>query len=43
MPLSLLKTMCAIHSPSGNEVAMKDFLLDYIKTEQKKIAHIINR
>lgn len=36
MPLSLLKTMCAIHSPSGNEVAMKDFLLDYIKTEQKK-------
>jgi putative aminopeptidase FrvX len=27
---SLLKTMSAIHSPSGNEVAMKDFLLDYI-------------
>jgi putative aminopeptidase FrvX len=39
MPLSLLKTMCAIHSPSGNEVAMKDFLLDYIKTEQKKWKH----
>jgi putative aminopeptidase FrvX len=39
MPLSLLKTMCAIYSPSGNEVAMKDFLLDYIKTEQKNWKH----
>lgn len=39
MNLSLLKTMCAIHSPSGNEVAMKDFLLDYIKTEQKNWKH----
>jgi putative aminopeptidase FrvX len=39
MDLSLLKTMCAIHSPSGNEVAMKDFLLDYIKTNQKKWKH----
>src|SRR5687768_6039659 len=32
----LLKTMCAIHAPSGNEVAMKDFLLSYIKENQKK-------
>jgi putative aminopeptidase FrvX len=39
MTLSLLKTMCAIHSPSGNEVAMKDFLLDYIKSEQKNWKH----
>ncbi len=39
MNLSLLKTMCAIHSPSGNEVAMKDFLLDYINTEQKNWKH----
>jgi putative aminopeptidase FrvX len=39
MNLSLLKTMCAIHSPSGNEVAMKDFLLDYIKSEQKNWKH----
>lgn len=39
MTLSLLKTMCAIHSPSGNEVAMKDFLLDYIKAEQKNWKH----
>jgi len=39
MEFSLLKTMCAIHSPSGNEVAMKDFLLDYIKSNQKKWSH----
>src|ERR1700751_2069951 len=32
----LLKTMCAIHAPSGNQVAMKDFLLDYIKKEKNK-------
>lgn len=31
--------MCAIHSPSGNEVAMKDFLLDYIKKESKTWKH----
>ena len=35
MDLSILKTMCAIHSPSGNEVSMKDFLLNYIKVNQK--------
>lgn len=39
MDLSILKTMCAIHSPSGNEVGMKDFLLDYIKKEQKNWKH----
>lgn len=37
--LSLLKTMCDIHAPSGNEVAMKDFLLEYIKTESKNWKH----
>lgn len=37
--LALLKTMCAIHAPSGNEVAMKDFLLDYIKKESKHWKH----
>ncbi len=37
--LSLLKTMCAIHSPSGNEVAMKEFILDYIKKESKNWKH----
>lgn len=31
--------MCAIHAPSGNEVAMKDFLLDYIKANQKNWKH----
>jgi putative aminopeptidase FrvX len=39
MDLSILKTMCVIHSPSGNEVAMKDFLLDYIKKESKNWKH----
>ena len=39
MDLSLLKTMCAIHAPSGNEVAMKDFLLNYIKQESKNWKH----
>lgn len=28
---SLLKTMCAIHAPSGNETPMRDFLLEYIQ------------
>jgi putative aminopeptidase FrvX len=36
---NLLKTMCAIHAPSGNEVGMKDFLLDYIKKEKKNWDH----
>ena len=31
----LLKEMCSIHAPSGNEVAMKDFLLNYIKQHSK--------
>lgn len=39
MDLTLLKTMCAIHAPSGNEVAMKDFLLQYIRLNQKKWKH----
>jgi len=28
----LLKTMCAIHAPSGNESAMTNFILEYVKT-----------
>lgn len=32
---ALLKTMGAIHAPSGNESAMTNFLLDYIKKESK--------
>ena len=31
MNFELLKTMCGIHAPSGNEGAMKEFLLDYIE------------
>ena len=29
--MELLKKMCEIQAPSGNEVAMKNFILDYIK------------
>ncbi len=30
----LLRTLCAIHAPAGNERAMTDFLLNYIEQEQ---------
>lgn len=30
-PYALLKNMCGIHAPSGNEVAMKEFILDYLE------------
>lgn len=33
--MKLLKTMCSIHAPSGNETAMTKFLLTYIKKNQK--------
>lgn len=33
--MKLLKQLCEIHAPSGNEVAMKNFLLQYIKKEKK--------
>ncbi len=33
--MKLLKEMCSIHAPSGNEGAMTKFLLDYIKSNQK--------
>lgn len=39
MDLSLLKAMCAIHAPSGNEVAMKEFIMAYVKKEQKNWKH----
>lgn len=35
----LVKTMCHIQAPSGNEVAMKDFLLEYIKKNKKNWKH----
>jgi putative aminopeptidase FrvX len=35
----LLKTMCAIHAPSGNEGLMKDFVLNYIQKHKKNWKH----
>lgn len=32
--INLLKQLCQIHAPSGNESGMKDFILDYV--DQKK-------
>jgi len=29
--MDLLKEMCAIQAPAGNEVKMKDFILDYFE------------
>lgn len=34
--MELLKKMCSIHAPSGDESAMSNFLLDYIKKNQSK-------
>jgi putative aminopeptidase FrvX len=36
MNYQLLKTLCAIHAPSGEEGAMTNFLLDYIQKNKKK-------
>lgn len=35
----LIKKMCAIHAPSGNETAMKDFLLEYIQKHSPDWKH----
>ncbi|GAB4339856.1 MAG: M42 family metallopeptidase [Flammeovirgaceae bacterium] len=32
--MELLKTLCQIHAPSGNEVALTNFLLEYIEKEK---------
>ena len=34
--MELLKKLCSIHAPSGNEEAMTDFILDYVKKNQKE-------
>jgi putative aminopeptidase FrvX len=39
MNFSLLKTMCAIQAPSGNEEALKDFLLEHINKNKKNWKH----
>ena len=31
LDFDLLKELCQVHAPSGNEVAMKEFLLDYVE------------
>jgi putative aminopeptidase FrvX len=36
--MKLLKEMCQIQAPSGNEVAMKEFVLNYIKKNSSKWA-----
>ncbi|MCE7992090.1 MAG: M20/M25/M40 family metallo-hydrolase [Roseivirga sp.] len=33
MNFDLLRTLCQIHAPSGNEVAMKEFLIDYVEQQ----------
>jgi len=33
--MNLLKQLCSIHAPSGEEQGLKDFLLQYIKKEKK--------
>jgi putative aminopeptidase FrvX len=33
--MELLKQMCSIHAPSGNEGNMKEFILDYLKENNK--------
>ncbi|MDI1356251.1 MAG: M20/M25/M40 family metallo-hydrolase [bacterium] len=36
---SLLKELCAIHAPSGNEVAMKEFLMNHIQKHRVNWKH----
>jgi len=33
--LNLIKTLCSIHAPSGNELLMKQFILDYIEQNNR--------
>ena len=32
--MELLKKMCEIHAPSGEEVTMKEFILEYIQNNK---------
>ena len=34
--MKLLKDLCSIHAPSGNEFPIKNFILDYIQKNKKK-------
>ena len=37
--MELLKEMCALHAPAGNEVALKDFILKYIENNKSTWDH----
>jgi putative aminopeptidase FrvX len=37
--MKLLEQLCAVHAPSGDESAMTEFLIKYIKKEKKKWSH----
>src|SRR5687767_5857467 len=34
--MDLLRQLCTVHAPSGNEIGMKEFIKDYIKQNQSK-------
>ena len=34
--MELLKQMCEIHAPSGEEIAMTNFILNYIEENKDK-------
>ena len=39
IPSNLLKSLCEVHAPSGEEFRMKEFLLHYIKKEKRNWKH----
>lgn len=36
MDFKLLETLCQIHAPAGNEIAMKEFILSYVASNSNK-------
>ena len=39
IPTDLLRQLCEVHAPSGEEVALRDFLIAHIKKEMKNWKH----
>ena len=39
MNFDLLKKLCSIHSPSGDEYALTEFLINYFKENTKNFDH----
>ncbi len=39
LDFTLLKDLCRVHAPSGNEIGMKEFLLSYIEKHSSKWKH----